>query len=176
MQLQNLTLPSRPGNLMLRTALSIVRKAGLPLVTCNEFGKFDTILVGGQVLPAADSLAEALAPLPLPYIVHFPATGEFDVRHTKVNIQCGLCEGSGERSKWDVCPECDGRCEKLYQDGYDGGGWPIWVSQTCHSCNGAGGAENVYQCGFCSGDGYVECAESALMASDTIIQKELVAA
>lgn len=162
-------IPSRTGNLTLRTVRSIVTRYGLPLVTKNEYGKFDVMLTTGEVLPAFVTLTEALAETPHPCIVHFPATGEFDLREKTVNIQCVLCEGSGERVKWDVCPECNGRCEQLYQDGYEGSGMPHYTSQTCRTCNGAGGAEHIYRCGFCEGDGYVECAESAVMESDTVV-------
>lgn len=157
---------------------------GGPIIVQNHYGRFDVALPSGDS-ESYDTMQSAQEEMLLgmglgefsAFFVMLADGGyqKFSLSKT-VNIQCGLCEGSGERSKWDVCPECDGRCEKLYQDGYDGGGWPHWVSQTCRSCNGAGGAEHVYQCGFCSGAGFVECAESALMASDTIIQKELVAA
>jgi hypothetical protein len=164
-------------------ALALAQKWGLAVVVPNTWDRFDIALPCG-ITTNADTLEDVKADLRERGLTSFLALNADGVEEQystaqaarATNIQCGLCEGSGERSKWDVCPECDGRCEKLYQDGYDGGGWPIWVSQTCRSCNGAGGAEHVYQCGFCSGAGFVECAESALMASDTIIQKELVAA
>lgn len=167
---KTLQLPDRrPGHLPIRTVCSIVKRYELPLVTKNEYGRFDVMLATGEVLPAFTTLTEALASAPSPCIVHFPVTGEFDLREKTVSIQCVLCEGSGERSKWDVCPECYGRCECLYQDGYESGGCPNWVSQTCRVCNGAGGAEKIYRCGFCGGDGHVECAESAVMPSDTVV-------
>jgi hypothetical protein len=155
---------------MIRTARAIVNQFKMPLVTKNEYGVFDVMLPSGEVLPAHETLTRALSKTPHPCLVHFPATGEFDLREKTATIQCVLCEGSGERSKWEVCQECDGRCEKLYQDGHDGGGWPHWVSQLCHSCGGAGGADTLQRCGFCEGDGYVECAESSLMAGDTIVE------
>lgn len=174
MQLQNL-LPSRPGALMIRTVRSIVNRFKMPLITKNEYGVFDVMLANGEVVPAFKTLADALAETPRPCIVHFPATGEFDLREKTTHIQCVLCEGSGERSKWEVCPECDGRCEVQYSDGYDGGGWPIWEFHTCKTCNGAGGADVVHRCGFCEGNGFVECDESALLESDTVVGKPVAA-
>ena len=174
MQLQNI-LSSCAGHLSVRTARSIVARFKMALITRNEYGGFDVLLHTGEVIPSIKTLVSALDRTPRPCIIHFPTTGEFDVREKAVSIQCVLCEGAGERSKWEVCPERDRRCEAQHSDGYDGGGWPIWEYQTCKSCSGAGGADKTHRCGFCSGDGYVECEESALMESDTLVEKAMVA-
>jgi len=99
---------------MFRTARAIVNRFKMPLVTRNEWGKFDGLLVSGEAIPARDTLAEVLAETPHPCLVHFPATGEFDLRE---------------------CPECSGRGERLYADGYESGGCPNWVMRPC-GCQG----------------------------------------
>lgn len=161
-------------------ALALAQKWDQAVVVPNAWDRFDVALPDGGTF-SGDTLDAVASDLRERGFLCHLAIGldgieeQFSTARKTLNIQCVLCEGSGERSKWEVCLECDGRCEKLYQDGYDGGGWPHWVSQTCHSCGGAGGADVVHRCGFCSGDGYVECDESALLESDTVVGNMAVA-
>lgn len=150
---------------------------GGPIIVGNEFGRFDVALPSFES-ESYDTMEEAQEQMLLGMgLGEFPAFFIMlaDGGYTKVTltgtvmIGCLLCEGSGETKKWEVCQECDGRCEVQYANGYDGGGWPIWEYSTCKTCSGTGGADVTRACGSCSGDGRIEIDRAALTAKDSVM-------
>ena len=78
----------------------------------------------------------------------FGMTAEIQVpRHEK----CGRCEGQGAEpgSGASTCPQCKGRGEVLYQQGF------LSVRRTCNQCGGAGKVVRN-PCRECRGEGFVQ--------------------
>ena len=150
---------------------------GGPIIVENQFGRFDIALPSGDS-ESYDSMQEAQEQMLLGMgLGEFPcffvmlADGGYQKMSLAdtVMIECLLCQGAGENQKWEVCQECGGRAEVQYQDGYDGGGWPIWKYGTCKTCSGAGGSEVMRPCGFCGGDGRVEIDRAAMNEKDLVV-------
>jgi molecular chaperone DnaJ len=67
---------------------------------------------------------------------------------------CDKCNGSGdENGQKAVCPECQGRGELYYRQGF------MTFSQTCDRCGGSGHIVKN-PCSKCDGDGYIKKTET----------------
>ncbi len=67
---------------------------------------------------------------------------------------CEVCKGTGdENGQKRTCPECDGRGELYYRQGF------MTFSQTCDRCGGTGSIVKN-PCKECDGDGYVRKTET----------------
>jgi len=67
---------------------------------------------------------------------------------------CESCKGSGdENGEKQTCPECEGRGELYYRQGF------MTFSQTCDRCGGSGSIVKN-PCKECDGDGYIKKTET----------------